>query len=118
MSGQQVWSPLSRRRLLKYWHVREWDRLPACQMPSPGRRGGQKWRELDRLEAYPTTSSAASAAGEVGRGSGREGAAEWAFSARELTTAALSRALERLRARPFPEGEVTEQRVSQFLPVA
>jgi hypothetical protein len=33
-------------------------------------------------------------AGEVGRGSGREGAAMWAFSARELMTVTLSRALE------------------------
>jgi hypothetical protein len=34
------------------------------------------------------------AAGEVGRGSGREGAAVWASSALGLTTATLSRALE------------------------
>ena len=33
-------------------------------------------------------------AGEVGRGSGREGAAEWAFSGLGLTARALSRALE------------------------
>jgi hypothetical protein len=31
-------------------------------------------------------------AGEVGRGSGREGATEWTFLARERTTTTLSRA--------------------------